>query len=182
MIILGIDPGSRITGFGLVKKIGNRNVHVENGSLYLKDTDTFPKRLVMLNSELNNIITKFKPDMLVVENIFYHKNPKSIQKLGEVRGVVILTAAMAGLPVYEYTPLEIKKAVTGFGSATKEQMQFMVRRLLALPDLAEENASDALGIALCHANTQKTQTAGSKIERATLNPRQEILKRTSFYR
>lgn len=180
MLILGIDPGSRITGFGLVKKSGNRNVHVENGSFYLKDETAYTDRLVTLHNEITKIISTFKPDAVVVENIFYHKNPKSIQKLGEVRGVILLTAALLNITIAEYTPLEIKKAVTGYGNATKEQMQYMVRMLLNLPDLAEENASDALGIALCHANTQGVFKSSATTPRA--NAAQEILKRAHFYR
>lgn len=187
MIILGIDPGSRITGFGLVKKDGNRVTHIENGSLYCADQETFARRLVYLFEEIQKIIRKFKPDVMVVENIFYHKNPKSVQKLGEARGAIILSGSLAGLPIHEYTALQVKQAVTGYGKAAKEQVQGMVRKLLNLPDLAEENASDALGIALCHAHStgrfllvSKGQT-GEK-GRGTAGRARELLKQSSFYR
>lgn len=111
MIILGIDPGSRLTGFGLIKKSGNRNHHMENGTLYLEKSGKYTDRLVFLYQEIQSIINAFKPEAFAIENIFYYKNPKSIQKLGEVRGVAMLSAAIAGLPIFEYTPLEVKKAV-----------------------------------------------------------------------
>ena len=155
MIILGIDPGSRFAGYGLVKKEGNRFLHIDNGVCCVPNTDDFSKKLVFLHRHFDDIIKTFKPDSISIENIFVHKNVKSAQKLGEARGVLILTAALHDLPVFEYTPLEVKKAITGYGQATKDQMMLMVRRLLNLRDLAEENASDALGLALCHAQSYK---------------------------
>lgn len=185
MIILGVDPGSRLTGYGVVRKTsGNSTEHVENGTLYLKDHEVFADRLVHLHKSLKEVIARYGVQALAVENIFYHKNPKSIQKLGEVRGVIILSGALAGLPVFEYTALQVKQAVTGYGKASKDQMQSMVRKLLKLPDLAEENASDALGIALCHAH-QSGRSLGAlagQYKSSAVNARQEILKKASFYR
>lgn len=185
MVILGVDPGSRLTGYGVVRKTsGNSTEHVENGTLYLEDHDVFADRLVHLHKRLSEVIGRYKVQALVVENIFYHKNPKSIQKLSEVRGVIILSGALAGLPVFEYTALQVKQAVTGYGKATKEQMQGMVRKLLKLPDLAEENASDALGIALCHAHQsgQSLRALAGQYKNPAVNARQELLKKASFYR
>lgn len=184
MIILGIDPGSRFTGYGLIKKNGNRAEHIENGTLYLKDIASFTDRLVHLHRHITETIQKYNVEALVVENIFYHKNPKSIQKLGEVRGVILLSGALMEIPVCEFTALQVKQAVTGYGKATKEQMQVMVRKLLNLPDLAEENASDALGIALCfaHQSQKALKALAGGVENVGLSAKQEILKKASFYR
>ncbi len=182
MIILGIDPGSQKTGFGLVKKSGNRLTHVENGTFYLKDHKRYSDKLAALHQELSAIIAAFKPEALVVENIFFHKNPKSMQKLAEVRGAVILSGAIAGLTIFEFSPREVKKAVTGYGNASKDQMQLMVKRLLCLSDLAEENASDALALAICHANSCTQISALTNATKTPITAAKEILKRASFYR
>lgn len=182
MIILGIDPGSRLTGYGLIQKSGAESRHVENGTLYLEKQGPYTRRLVYLYQEIQNLIRAFRPEALAIENIFYHKNPKSIQKLGEVRGVAILSGAELGLPVFEYTPLAVKKAVTGYGSASKEQMQRMIRTLLGLKDLAEENASDALAVALCHAHSFNRLTKASKDGKVRLRRNEDALRKASFYR
>lgn len=183
MIILGIDPGSRKTGYGIVKRIGNRCEHVENGTLYIEDEPTFAERLVALHRNLSRIIRDFGVETVAIENIFYHKNPKSIQKLGEARGVALLSGALAKLPVFEYTALQVKQAVTGYGKADKNQVQIMVRKLLNLRDLAEENASDALGVALCHAfHSGQTGRVFAGDGAQAPNARQELLKKASFYR
>ncbi|MBF0106365.1 MAG: crossover junction endodeoxyribonuclease RuvC [Deltaproteobacteria bacterium] len=182
MLILGIDPGSQITGFGLIKKSGQRNTHIENGTFYLREKTSYADRLVCLYKEIQNIIAAYQPEVIAVENIFYHKNPKSIQKLGEVRGVAILSGAISGLKVFEYAPLEVKKAVTGYGGATKSQMQYMVMKLLGLNDVPEENASDALGVALCHAHSFNQLTNPSGLAKTRLSDAKEILKKASFYR
>ncbi|MBU0505363.1 MAG: crossover junction endodeoxyribonuclease RuvC [bacterium] len=182
MIILGIDPGSRITGFGLVKKSGNNTAHLENGTLFLDSKEQYKDRLVYLYQEIQALVNAFQPEALAIENIFYHKNPKSVQKLGEARGVAILAGAISGLSIFEYTPLEVKKAVTGHGNATKEQVQYMVRRLLNLKDLAEENASDALGVALCHAHSCNHMNSDLNKATTPTNRAQELLKKANFYR
>lgn len=192
MIIIGIDPGSRKLGYGLVDKQGRNCHHVENGTLYLEDKGELPLRLVHLHAEILRLIKKFGAEMMAIENIFYHKNPRSMQKLGEVRGVAMHAAASLGLGVFEYAPLVVKKAVCGYGGASKEQMQAMVRTLLGLRDPAEENASDALGIAWCHAHSiDKELAAGPYVKNsvrsrgrapAALTPAREILRKASFYR
>lgn len=184
MIVLGIDPGSRLTGYGIVQKNGNSSRHIENGTLYLEEQGVFSQRLVFLHQTITDLIRRYTVDVLAVENIFFHKNPKSMQKLGEVRGVVILSGALARLPVVEYTALQVKQSVTGYGKATKEQMQIMVRKILNLSDLAEENASDALGVALCHSHHSNRGTVMmAGIESSlTTNTRQDLLKKASFYR
>ena len=182
MIILGLDPGSRLTGFGLVKKNGNHATHVENGTLYAAQIENYPERLAYLWQSVQELIRKYGVDEVAVENIFYHKNPKSVQKLGEVRGVLMASAASLGKPVYEYTALQVKQAVTGYGKAEKGQIQMMVRKLLNLRDLAEENASDALGIALCHAHQNRPLRFKGSGDCGSLTEAQELLKKASFYR
>lgn len=183
MIILGVDPGSRITGYGLIKKTGAKITHLENGSLYCTDQNVFSQRLLFIFEQLQAMIQKFKPTVVAVENLFYHNNPKSLQKLSEVRGVIIFSAAYAGLPVFEYTALQVKKAVTGYGVAEKQQMQKMVSKLLQLKDLPEENASDALGVALCHAHSMQGGVQQTdKFKNKKKNIMQELLKNASFYR
>ncbi len=153
LIILGIDPGSRITGYGLVSKNGNKISHVDNGLINVTAIETFPKRLLTLFEKISLLITKFKPDVFAIESIFHSKNAQSALKLGHARGVALVAASQNGLECFEYTPLEVKKSVVGFGGASKDQVQKMVKTLLNLPQVAEENASDALAVALCHSQS-----------------------------
>ena len=156
MIILGIDPGSRITGFGLVEKKKNNEIrHLENGAIYCGHEPTFDKRLVIIFEKIQSLIKTFQPTAMAVENIFYSKNVQSTLKLGHARGVAMVSAALLRLPVFEYTPLQVKQAIVGYGGATKDQVQKMVKVLLGLPQTAEENASDALAVAICHAHTTR---------------------------
>ena len=155
MIILGIDPGSRITGFGLVKKVKGRIDHLENGAIFCESAPSFHGRLVLIFQKIQEIIGKFRPDAVAIENIFYAKNVQSMLKLGQARGSAIVASSLLNLPIFEYTPLEVKQAVVGYGTASKDQVQKMVMRLLNLPQVAEENASDALAVALCHASSER---------------------------
>ena len=154
MIILGIDPGSRITGFGLVSKQGSKITHVDNGIIDVSKNVSFEKKLLKIFEGINNIISTFKPSEVAIENIFYAKNVQSALKLGHARGAAMVAFAMNELPVFEYTPLQVKQAVTGFGAASKDQVQKMTKTLLSLPQVAEENAADALAISLCHAQSR----------------------------
>lgn len=149
MIILGIDPGSQLTGYGLIQKEGSRFTHIDNGAIVLTDKESFPLRLKSLFEKIGAIIDQFHPELVSLENIFYAKNVQSTVKLGHARGTIMVACALKNLPIVEYTPLEIKKAVVGYGQASKDQVQKMVKALLHLPQVAEENASDALAAALC---------------------------------
>lgn len=159
MIILGIDPGSVITGFGLVKKENGHITHVENGAIFCKSGSSFHKRLVMIFEKIQELTKQFKPSAVAVENIFYSKNIQSTLKLGQARGSAIVAAGLSKIPIFEYTPLAVKQAVVGYGGATKEQVQKMVKKLLNLPQVAEENASDALAVAICHCHSEKMANA-----------------------
>ena len=153
MKILGIDPGSRITGYGLISKEGNRLVHLDNGAIFTDATRDFPLRLEKIFRGLSEIIQHYQPDAVSVENIFFSNNAQSALKLGQARGAAIVAAVNAGLPVFEYTALQVKQSVVGNGKAAKEQVQKMVKMLLNLPEIAQEDASDALAVAICHAHS-----------------------------
>ena len=161
MKILGIDPGSRITGYGIIAKEGNRLVHLDNGAIFTDKARDFPARLKRIYRELSEIIETFQPDAVAVENIFFSNNVQSALKLGQARGAAIVAGVNAGLPVFEYTALQVKQAVVGNGKAAKEQVQKMIKVLLNLPEVAQEDASDALAVAVCHAHsaTIKSLTA-----------------------
>lgn len=181
MIILGIDPGSRKTGYGLIEKSGNHCRHIENGTLYLEKEQVYKKRLVLLFEKLQNLIQTYEVKALAVEDVFYHKNPLAIQKLAEVRGVVILAAGLLRTELGEYTALQVKQAVTGHGKASKDQVQVMVTKLLNLKDRAEENASDALAIALCHAHHKRLPADPGK-KSFPSSAAQDMLKKARYYR
>lgn len=153
MIVLGIDPGSRITGYGIVEKSGNRLIHIDNGAIFTDSAADFPGRLKKIFDGLLEIIAQYHPDQVAVENIFFATNPQSALKLGQARGAAIVAAVHAGLPVSEYSALQVKQAVVGQGRAEKEQVQKMLKALLGLPEVAQADASDALAVAICHINS-----------------------------
>ena len=153
MIVLGIDPGSRITGYGIVEKSGNRLIHIDNGAIYTEAATDFPGRLKKIFDGLLEIISRYHPDQVAIENIFFATNPQSALKLGQARGAAIVAAVHSGLPVAEYSALQVKQAVVGQGKAAKEQVQKMVKALLGLPEIAQSDASDALAVAICHINS-----------------------------
>lgn len=155
--ILGLDPGLRHTGWGVVDKDGPKIRFVSAGVINPDDKLSLPERLAELHKELKKVITDFSPDEAAVEETFVNKNPTSTLKLGQARGVVILTPALFGLRVSEYTPNQIKKMVVGAGHADKNQVDMMVRTLLkTVPEHIPPDASDALAIALCHAFMRPT--------------------------
>jgi crossover junction endodeoxyribonuclease RuvC len=153
MRVLGIDPGSRITGYGIIDKEGNRLIHVDNGAIFTDSHRDFPMRLQRIYRGLTEIIAQYRPDAMAVENIFFSTNVQSALKLGQARGAAIVAWVNAGLPVFEYTALQVKQAVVGHGRADKQQVQKMLKVLLNLPEIAQEDASDALATAVCHAHS-----------------------------
>jgi len=152
---LGIDPGSRVTGYGVVEQAGGRIVRIDHGEIRIKNGEPFTRCLSRIFDELIAVIERNKPDAIALEDIFYGKNVKSLIKQGHVRGVALLAASRSGVPAYEYTPLEVKKAVVGYGQAEKHQVQMMIRAILKLRETLPPDASDALAVAICHANTRK---------------------------
>ena len=155
---MGIDPGSNCTGFGIVEEIkGNLNA-VHWSSVRSTSKDTFPKRLKRIYNELTIAIEKFSPDIVAVEDLFYATNVKTVIKLGQTRGVALLAAANSGLQVAEYSPLQIKQSVVGYGRADKNQVQDMVTMLLRLKEKPDPfDASDALATAICHIHHDRLQ-------------------------
>lgn len=153
MVVLGIDPGSRVTGYGVVEKNGHGLVHVDNGCIKPPGSKPLAERLVVIYQGLMEAIQKFQPQMIALEEVFFAKNVSSALKLGESRGVALLAASQAGVAIFEYSARAVKQALTGFGQADKNQIQKMVKAILKLPEVAEENASDALAVAICHLNT-----------------------------
>lgn len=153
--IIGIDPGSRITGYGVVEKNGSKTLHVDNGCLTTRSSDPFPDRLDRIYRGLLEIFSKYRPDAVAIEEVFFAKNVASSIKLGEARGVALLAAVQSRVPIFEYATREVKQAITGYGQASKEQVQKMIQRLLGLPEVAQVDASDALAVAICHLQSYK---------------------------
>lgn len=154
MIILGIDPGFAITGYGVLDYIGNRFKVIDFGVITTKADLPHPKRLLILEKNLVEIINTYKPESISVEELFFNNNAKTALQVGQGRGVALLCAARAGIPVYEYTPIQVKQGVTGYGRASKIQVQQMIKTLLGLPEVPKpDDAADALAVAICHAHS-----------------------------
>ncbi len=150
--VLGIDPGSNVTGVGVVDKNKDRLVCVYYGEIRSAKGWDLPSRLLSIYHKLQEIIAETMPEAVAIEDIFYGKNPATLIKQGQVRGVTILAGALQGRPIHEYSPLEVKMAVVGYGRAEKSQVQKMVKEILALETLPPADAADALAVAICHAN------------------------------
>jgi crossover junction endodeoxyribonuclease RuvC len=151
VIIFGIDPGSASTGYGCVESDGRRHRLVACGALSAPSLTPFPDRLLLIHEGLVSLLAKHRPDCVAIENIFHAKNVRSALRLGEARGVALLAAAAAGVPICEYTPAEIKRAVVGFGRAEKQQIGQMVKLLLGLDAIpSPHDAADAIAVAICH--------------------------------
>ena len=159
MRIFGIDPGTGITGYGIIDVAGNRLSHVDNGIIKTRSSDALPHRLKTIYDGLTSIFSEFTPDAIAVEQVFLAKNPRAALTLGHARGTAVLSAVNFGLEVHEYSALQVKSAVVGYGHAGKQQVQHMVRALLNLPEVAQEDAADALAVAICHANSRTMKQA-----------------------
>lgn len=166
--ILGLDPGLRATGWGVVDAIGTRLVHVANGTVTSEGTDDLARRLRDLHDGLRQVIADWEPDAAAVEETFVNKNPVSTLKLGQARGVALLVPALDGIPVAEYAPNHIKKSVVGSGHAAKEQIHAMVRILLPGVKISGADAADALAVAICHAHHGGGAASLSKVMGAKL--------------
>ena len=161
MRVFGIDCGTEFTGYGVVEVDCDaprpRLIHLAAGTIRLNKKEKTPQRLSQVYTELTALIALHQPEVIAIEEVFFSANVKSALKLGQVRGVAMLAAATCGLPVAEYAPLSIKSSVVGYGLAQKEQVQYMVTRLLSLDQAPESpDAADALAIAICHIHTAQT--------------------------
>lgn len=154
-VVLGIDPGSRLTGFGLIGIEGHRVSYIESGCIRAGEGD-FAGRLKIIFDGVCDIIEIYRPSEVAIEQVFMHRNPDSALKLGQARGAAICAVMSKGLTLSEYMPSEIKKATVGKGNAAKEQVQHMVQALLKLPGMPQADAADALAVALCHNHTSQT--------------------------
>lgn len=156
MIILGVDPGLTIAGFCILEKNGNKTNLIAYGSIKPDTKDLMPNRLKYLFEEINKIITKFKPDALAIEDAFFSKNVKSAMVLGHARGSIILAAAINNMIIREYAPRKVKLSVCGSGAASKEQVSFMVMKILGLEkQLKPYDISDSIAVGLCFINKEK---------------------------
>ncbi|EAR22439.1 crossover junction endodeoxyribonuclease RuvC [Nitrococcus mobilis] len=156
--ILGIDPGLRITGYGVITVNGSRLAYVGSGIIRIPD-GPLPERLNILFEQLAHVLAQYEPVTAAVEQVFVHRNPSSALKLGHARGAAICACAQAGLTVAEYTPRRIKQALVGTGNADKQQVQYMVQSLLGLRGNLRVDAADALATAVCHAHGQRFDCA-----------------------
>lgn len=155
--ILGIDPGSRVTGFGIIELSGGRAEYVASGCVQAGG-DSLPERLRIIFEGLGEVILLHRPEQVAIERVFVHRNVDSALKLGQARGAALCAVVSRGLSVAEYTPAEIKQALVGKGNAAKMQVQHMVKSLLKLPGTPQADAADALACALCHSHTAQTHT------------------------
>jgi crossover junction endodeoxyribonuclease RuvC len=162
--ILGIDPGSRITGFGVIDVANQRSVHVASGCLRVPD-GALPERLRAIFEGVTAVIREHRPEEMAVEIVFMNRNADSALKLGQARGAAIVASVHQSLPVYEFSPTQIKQAIVGRGRADKAQVQYMVKVLLALDHVPETDAADALAVALCHGHTRETLTRMEGVRR-----------------
>ena len=152
MLVLGVDPGSIITGYGLVKKQDNKLIYVAGGKISMPHSRPFHQRIYNIFQSLTEVIEKYHPMEMTIEDVFFSKNVKSALKIGHVRGAAMVAAIQCGLKVFEYTPLQIKQSVVGYGRATKEQVRAMVKLILKLNSSLSLDTADALAIAICHHN------------------------------
>jgi len=159
MLTLGIDPGTATTGFGLVRQIDDQLGYVQCGIITTTPKETSQDRLAIIYRRLKALIEKHRPAVVAVERLYFGENSKTAMAVGQARGIILLAAAESGIPVAEYTPLEVKLALTGYGKAEKKQIQQMVRVLLKLPDIPKpDDAADALAVAICHLHSHKLKS------------------------
>lgn len=151
MIIFGLDPGIAIVGYGIIEVLGNRVRLLDYGVITTDASLSVPERLNIIDFEINKLIAEFEPDELAIEELFFNKNVKTVINVAQARGVEILSFVKRGISVYEYTPLQIKQAITGYGRAEKKQMQESIRMIFKLKEIPKpDDAADAMAVALCH--------------------------------
>lgn len=167
-IIMGIDPGSRVTGFGVLRVVGNQVQHLSHGVIVLPESKKISERLLVLSHCLQELFQKYEPQFVSVEKIFLGKNADSAFKLGHARGVVLMEAEKAEAEIYEYATRLVKKGITGKGASDKEEVKATVMKLLGLKKIEKLDASDALALALYHAQSMTTQSRLRRMKEVSL--------------
>ncbi len=156
MIIIGIDPGYAITGFGVLEYEGNHFKLIESGSIQTKAGIPLPTRIAKIYDDMNSLIEKYKPDAIAIEELFFNRNTTTAIGVAQGRGAVLIAAAKTSTPIYEYTPLQVKQGVTGYGRADKKQVQMMVKTVLGLEKVPKlDDTTDAIAIGICHAHSHR---------------------------
>jgi len=155
MTIIGVDPGSIATGYGIIKKNGSNSVHVASGVIRTSPASPQSKRLWQIYGKLDEVLRQYHPEVMVVESLFHANNSQSLMKLSQARGVILLLAEVHAMEIYEYSPMEIKKGLTGYGRAEKDQMKYMVGKILNLPSPKSSDQADALAMALYHSHISR---------------------------
>jgi crossover junction endodeoxyribonuclease RuvC len=167
VIIFGIDPGSERTGYGCVRTDGSRHRLITCGAIKTKASSTFPEKLLVIHAALTTLLEECRPDAVAIENLFHAVNARSALRLGHARGVAMLAAVEAGVPIFEYTPAEVKRVVVGYGRAEKPQVQQMIKLMLGLAaPPSPHDAADALAVAVCHIHSQPPPRAAQAIAAA----------------
>lgn len=152
--VIGIDCGTAIVGWSVIDIIGNKLVRVEEGAILTSKGTLMYMRLKEIYAQLNSLIKEYNPDEMAIEDLFYFKNKTTVISVSQARGVIMLSGANNSLPVYDYTPLQVKSAVTGYGKADKKQVQFMVQRILGLKEVPKlDDITDAMAVSICHLNS-----------------------------
>ena len=159
MLVLGVDPGSQVTGYGLVEKRQNELTYIDSGDVSSPGKIPFYERIHKIFLSMVDIMSYYRPQEMAIEDIFYAKNVRSSLKLGHARGAVLIAAVQCGVKIFEYTPLEIKKSIVGYGRASKEQVCAMVQLMLKLKNKPNLDISDALATAICHLNWSRFESA-----------------------
>ena len=159
MVILGIDPGYAITGYGIVEYVGNHFKLISSGAIETKKGVPFPKRIQKIYVDMMDLIAEYKPDAIAVEELFFNTNITTGIQVAHGRGAVVISASKTDTPIFEYTPLQVKQAVVGYGRADKKQVQTMVKAILNLDKIPKlDDTTDAIAIAICHAHSSKFAT------------------------
>lgn len=163
MLVIGIDPGTAITGFGIIDEYPDRSLHmVEHGAIRTFSGMNADRRLQILHAKLTEILQTYQPQCAAVEKLYFQRNVRTALNVGQARGVIMLALSQLAIPVYEYNPMDVKLAVTGYGMAEKNQVQQMVKALLCLSEIPKpDDAADALAIAICHAHSARLSTLGN---------------------
>lgn len=161
MRVIGIDPGTAIVGYGIIDYIDNKYEVVDYGCIYTPKELEMPKRLLKISEDLSTLLEKYKPDHMAVEELFYFKNNKTVISVGQARGVILLEGTRKDIPLADYTPLQVKMGITGYGRSEKKQVQLMVQKVLKMREIPKpDDAADALAVAVTHINALNSSSYG----------------------